>query len=193
MLRQFTPGLFIRDTVGPSLGSRTVTDRRPVLGIDEGLNDKLHIAPMVTRLVARGIVSSAIPLWYQFRVLADGTRMNVLGSEISVSPFMPDVGRQERGTSWPDEGVVAHLVGYFLYCDRICLLTQNTSNDADGLRRILQTEVAPVLEALVPRRLGFLALVQKPRAPLEEYSALVEQRLATTEIQAGFHWELLPE
>lgn len=193
MPRHVNPGLFIRETVAPLLLSRTVSDPRPVLGIDEGLNDKQHVEPMVRRLLARGIVSMATPLWWQFRVKRDGTRISFLGTPNRVRPLNLDLGRHARGTSCPDEVVVAQLVAYFLNNDRLCLLTQNTKSDLAGLRWILETEVAPVLEELVPKRLGLLALVQKPGSRLEEYCALVERRLTTEEIQAGFRWELLPE
>jgi hypothetical protein len=193
MSRHSNPAAFIRETVGPSLVSRARSDHRPVLGIDEGLNDRQHVEPMTRRLVARGIVSMATPLWYQSRVLSDGTRINVLGSAISPSSLTPDTGRPSRpAVSWPDEGVVTQLVTYFLTNDRLCLLTHNTRNDLAGLRRILQTEVAPALDALQPKRLGLLALVQKPGSPLNEYCGSVEHWLATRDVEPGLRWQLVP-
>jgi hypothetical protein len=84
-------------------------------------------------------------------------------------------------------------VSYFVTNDRLCLLTQNTRNDAAGLRWILQTEVAPALDALQPKRLGLLALVQKPGSPLSEYCGSVEHWLSTRDVEPGFRWQLAPE
>ena len=105
--------MYIRETLAPLLAMRMVSDHRPVLGVDEGLNDIQHVEPMICRLVANGIVSMATPLWYQSRITSDGTSMNILGGKISESPLVPDTGRPRRGTSWPDEGVVAQLIAYF--------------------------------------------------------------------------------
>lgn len=73
------------------------------------------------------------------------------------------------------------------------MLTQNTKNDAAGLRRILQNEIAPALEELEPKQLGLLVLVQKPGSQLKEYCASVEYWLTTKKIEPGFRWEIVPE
>ena len=194
MSRQFNPARFIRDTVGPLLNSRTVSGNGPVLGVDEGLNDKRHMRPMTRRLVENGVVSMATPLWYQARVLPDGQRINLLGGAVSISPLMPEIGHPPHpGSSWPDEGVVAHLVAYFLQCDRLCLLTQNARNDSNGLRRILEDEVGPMLDEMKPKQLGLLALVQRPRSRLNDYCISVEHWLTTKEVEPGFRWQLVPD
>lgn len=149
---------------------------------------------MIRKLVASGVVSMATPLWYQTRILSDGTRTNPLGGNVCISSLTPDIGRPLLpGSSWPDEGVVAQLVTYFLVYDRLCLLTQNTKNDSAGLLRILQDEVGPVLDEMKPKRLGLLALVQKPGSRLNDYCISVEHWLTTKEIEPGFRWQLVPE
>ena len=74
--RPFNPALFTRDAVGPLLTSRTTSERGLVLGVDESLNDNRYIEPMTRRLVQKGLASMVTPLWYQTRVLSDGSRVS---------------------------------------------------------------------------------------------------------------------
>jgi len=193
MQRLYHSARFIRETIVPLLASRTVAHPEPILAIDEGLNDRRYVDPMLRRLVANGTVSQAVPLWYQLRVLSDGSRISAAGGATALPLLLPDIGRVERGTFWPDERVVAMLIAHFLTSDKLILLTQNTRNDLHGIRRILQTEVGPTLNELVPMRLGLLALVQKPGTSLSSYCASVEHWIMTKEVDAGFLWQVVSE
>ena len=194
MPRQFRPGQFIRATVGPALAAESRTGEGIVLGIDECLNDPEFVAPMVERLVRSGVIERARPLWYEARILGDGTRVNFLGGVDRNTRSQHELGRPPRPASrWPDEGVVAQLVSHFVRHDRLCLLTKNTKNDRAGLKRILHDEVRPVLEALSPNRLGLLALVQRPGTSLSTYCAAVEGWLSCSAVERGFHWMEVPQ
>jgi hypothetical protein len=162
-----------------------------VLAIDEGLNNEEHIGGLGRRLINAGIANIVVPLWYQQRIDRQGQRFVVSGSSLSPSSLWPDIGRPVRGTSWPDERVVSMLVAHFSSCDRLCLLTQNTKRDRAGLWATLTREVAPAIEAIKPKHLGLLVLVQSPTMTLPGYVAAVEKRLARFAVSHGFAWELV--
>jgi hypothetical protein len=94
-----------------------------------------------------------------------------------------------RGVHWPDERVVAATVVEFFTSDRPCLLTQTPTRDERGLRWSLEQEVGPALETFSPRRLGRLALAQRPGASLAAYAAAVEARLTPGGVSPGCRWE----
>src|SRR5579871_2941328 len=179
--RQFNFVGFLKATVAPTLQERGEVVERPILGIDECLNNEEHIGALGRRLVARGVVSWSMPLWYSMRVTASGKKLSVPGGSITPSVLFPDPGRQIRGWSWPDEGVIASLISYFILNDRLCLLTRDTAKNASGLRHILESEVSPTLESLTPRRLGLLVIAQKypSSGNLASYAEAVESRLTS--------------
>lgn len=189
--RGYNPAAFITTTLADAIRCR---EDRPglTLGIDEGMNNETHIGSLCRRLIAAGVVFASVPLWYQQRENAQGQRFMAVGSSVSPSPLMTDVGRAVRGSSWPDERVVALLVAEFLSTDRLCLFTQNTKNDVNGLRWILEREVGPALENLSPRRLGLLVLSPVAGTSLANYTEAVEHRLRSDKVLPGFHWENLP-
>jgi hypothetical protein len=185
--RQFDIAEFFRDTLAPGLASIGRREPSLILGIDEGLNNPQYVGTLAADLVACGIASESIPLWYAQRKTKDGQKFSVLGNSVSKSLLMPDIGRTVPGASWPDEGVVALLVVNFLKADRVCLLTQNTKRDRNGLRDILESEVARALSEL--RQLGLLVLAQKPGSKLKEYAAAVRAQLSSFGVPAGFQWK----
>lgn len=188
-------GAFIRETVAPLLPKRGPVGISPVVGIDEGMNNSRWVGPMLKRLIAANAICAAIPLWYQLRRRDSGELLTLVGSSgKTMREFFPthDIGRPVRGHSTPDEDVVALLTSEFLSRDRVCLLTQNKKRDCDGLRCILESEIAPVLESLEPKRLGLLVLCQTPGSSLKEYSAAVERILRDETIAPGFEWRIVP-
>jgi len=175
------------------LNTRGVVNETPILGIDECLNNETHIGAMATRLVKTGVVLHSEPPWYSYRRTGAGEMILALGNSVTQSAMVPDTGKRIAGASWPDENVVGKFLCNFLAADRLCLLTQNTKKDVDGLWQILENEVRPMLEALTPKRLGLLILAQKPPATLEQYARAVEARLTTRPaVLPGYLWELLP-
>jgi hypothetical protein len=190
--RQFNAGAYITTTLANQITSSRHRDSGVVLGLDEGLNNEEHISPLCRRLLAANLMSQSVPLWYQQRVTTRGERFIVQGSSLSPSPLLADVGRAIRGSSWPDEGVVAMMVAHFSTTDRLCLLTQNTKNDRDGLWRIMHEEIRPALESLDYRSLSLLVLAHDTMTTsLASYAALVEDRLVREGVSAGFRWETL--
>jgi hypothetical protein len=195
MNREMNSGAFIRETVAPLLPSRGPVDTCPAVGIDEGLNNRQWVDPMLKRLVEESVISTAIPLWDQLRRRESGELFELVGSSgRKMREFFPsyDIGRPVKGHSTSDEDVVALLTSEFLSRDRVCLLTQNTKRDHGGLRSILELEIAPILENLKPKRLGILVLCQKPGSLLKEYTVLVEAILRAEIIAPGFEWRIVP-
>jgi hypothetical protein len=189
--RQYNPAAFIRDTLTPLIAGRVREDCIPILGIDEGLNNGKYIAPMGMRLVQRGIVSGVNPLWWQSRVTASGQRFTTAGSGAPGFGIY-ESSKHVRGTSWPDERVVASAVGEFTHISRVCILTANTKRDKNGLRHILETEVGPEIQKLKAIGIGLLVLAQTPKSTLKDYAEAVERRLVLG-VSAGFAWEQLPD
>ncbi len=186
--RRFNPAGLLRETIGPTLAARGAIKLQPSLGVDEGLNSSKYVEPLLRRLVATRTVSGSKGLWQERRVRRSGETYTSQGG----ARFEDDCGAV-RGYSWPDEQVVSSMVFEFLFHDRLCLLTANTKRDRDGLRQILQAEVAPVLREEQQQRLGLLVLCQRPGTTLESYCQAVAQRLFHgPPIEAGFIWELAP-
>ena len=190
--RQFNLRGYINETLAREIaGQRGPRHTRQLfVGIDEGLNNDC-INDMCRRLVQTGVAHVTSPLWYARRIKADGEFMNVLGGSIAPSSLVTDVGRIARGSTWPDENVVALAVAN-LSTMNVCILTSNTRNDANGLRRILQTEVRPALEGLKHAPVGVLVLAQAPGTSLAAYAAAVEKRLRSGRIEEVFEWLEIP-
>ena len=66
--REYDPAEFIRTTFPGVVDAGSRRDPRPVLGIDEGLNNEMHIGELGRRLLGLDIIGSVVPLWYQQRV-----------------------------------------------------------------------------------------------------------------------------
>ena len=91
---------FINETLAPLVEKRDASHRPPMLGIDEGLNNEEHVGSMCRRLMRRGIVARAVPLWYQQRITKDGNLMSVPGGSVSVplsSLIRGDTRPEHRG------------------------------------------------------------------------------------------------
>lgn len=204
--RHFKPGQFIRETIGPTLSGVRADARSVVLGIDECVNSAEWISPMTLRLMEQGYVTEVTPLWYSTRPFAepqpDGAPQSIstLGAfdrasaaerrEAFIAFGLPALGRHVRGeaASWPDEGIVSMLVCAFLRSERLCLLTGNAAQDADGLYKILHDEVKPAIESVEPMRLGLTVLVRHPDSKLPEYAGRVEAWFGANKVQPGFSW-----
>jgi len=187
------PAGFLRDTLAPLLQASGTINPLPVIGVDEGLNDWRFVEPMLHRLVGSGAVHHSIPLWYQERKLISGQTFSTSGGEAIDHPaFSPSTGIQ--GYSWPDEQVVALMATEFLSHDRLCILTQNKKRNRDGLRWILEKEVAPALQEPDLRRLGLLVLCHHlpSQCSVEAYCHAVEAELRHSVIEPGYHWKFVP-
>jgi len=112
---------------------------------------------------------------------------------VTRSELVPELGREQRGASWPDEGVVALALSEFTHVDRVCLLTKDTAWNKAGLRDIIMNEVRPAILRLSPPRLGLLMLAQKPSLnDLATYALAVERRLSHEGVAPGVEWAELP-
>jgi hypothetical protein len=192
--RQFKIFQFINDVIAPAVAARGPIAQPPLLGCDEGLSDELYVGTMCRRLVRSGVVSRSEPLWYRLRQDESGSLISVLGGSYTpeLHPDLGYYGKEVRGYSWPDEGVVAAAACNFLHIDRICLLTNNKKRDVDGLYHIIMNEVRPALENIHPKRLGFLVLLRNSAVDLKTYCEAVESRLVYGEIKPGVAWEETP-
>lgn len=64
--------------------------------------------------------------------------------------------------------MVQLLVAHFVTSDNLILLSENTRNNPDGLRRILNEVVRPALD-LRPDRLCITALFKKGKTSIADY------------------------
>ena len=166
MSRLMNSGNFLRHTVAPLLIHRGPINSMPVIGVDEGLNNEEHVYSLLVRLIQKGTIIKSIGLWYHIWETWSGKKEMIYGSPSDFLKTIRGISRQLRGQSTPDEEVIALLTSEFLSSDRIVLLTQNKANNRDGLRWILEREVAPALEDMDPKRLGLLVLCRTPKSNL---------------------------
>ena len=155
---------------------RPASDRpmKPFVGYDECLNDR-RIAELARSLIRGGLIEVASPLWYQPRHKNGVVVVSILGGLDRDSrlrepnSFIPDVGTRIDGYSWSDFRVVQMLVVNFVSRDKLILLSANTEKKRrDGLRRILNDVVAPVL-AYRQDPLYLTALFKKPKTNIADY------------------------
>src|ERR1700683_4342087 len=141
------------------IGPKSTRTQKPFLGIDECVNCK-EIAELARRLIKKGLIDSAGPLWERTHERNGVLVCSIPGGVDKDSllrkpnPLLADVGVPVEHRSWSDFQVVQMLVANFLSNDRLILLSANTRDDAGGLRRLLNEIVAPSLahrpEALHP-------------------------------------------
>ena len=82
------------------------------------------------------------------------------------------------------------LVNYFDTHDRLVLWSENTRNDRDGLRRILNEVVAPALNERTDG-LSLTALFKRGKTSIEAYIREVTDFFEQGHYQAGYVEKLL--
>jgi hypothetical protein len=161
---------FLRDMVrGPASERRT----KPLVGIDECLNCP-EISKLTRLLLQRNLIEGSNPLWYETREKYGVVVGSFIGGVKRDSLFrksnqlITDVGVPVKHRSWSDFRIVQMLVVHFITYDNLILLSENTRNNPDGLRRILKEVVRP---ALASRRdpLCLTALFKRGKTSIADY------------------------
>lgn len=184
------PGEFIKTGLKEVLERIPSRNGPPALGVDEGLNDKKYVWPLVKSLQSNRIVDHGVALWHKQQQLKKG---KIYKPADSFRPpwAIPELWEDVRGASCHDENIVSSLVYYFTAHDRLCLLTTNTKNDKGGLRWILEREVQPAIAVTFPDRIGLLVLFQKPGSTLEQYCTAVESYLTQKGVGPGYNSQII--
>lgn len=147
--------------------------KKPLVGIDECLN-RDEISELIRLLLRRSLIEGSNPLWYETRE-RDGAVVGTFCGGVDrdsmlrkPNPLVPDIGVPVKHCSWSDFRVVQMLVVNFITYDNLILLSENTKNDKDGLRRILKEVVRPAL-AVRHDELSLTAIFKKGKTSIIDY------------------------
>lgn len=173
-------------TLSPAAERRT----RPFLGIDECLNRR-EIEQLAQMLLQRGLVDSSAALWYETRE-RDGVIVGSFAGGIAKDSafrgpdsLITDIGVPVKHGSWSDHRVLQMLVVHFTSYDNLILLSENTRNNADGLRSILREVVGPSLKDRSDV-LSLTALFKKGKTSIDQYTGDVTSFFERGHYQSGY-------
>ena len=160
------------------------------VGYDECLNRK-EIQTLVSDLCDRGLIRSHAPLWWEQRLRSDGSLLYSYGGVSRSNPTQMaaldgDAGVPVKYQSYEDRQVVDYLVTHFLSYGRLIVLTENTRNNDEGLRRILNEEVAPLLEASENKKFGLTVLFKRGKTQIHDYCVKVASLMETESFDLGY-------
>lgn len=165
---------------------------RPLVLVDEDTAQ-----PAVFSMLARLEKQRAIPQFSriapQLRITDAGERVLWQGIKTTFRSLpvkaLPN-SKLVRKWFWPDTHVVCDILAAFLIHHRIVVLSSNTRNDAEGLRRLLDDHVRPALNHHHMGAMGLLVLMKGGNLDYAAYAAHVERRLAQP-ISRGYSFELV--
>lgn len=155
---------------------------RPAVSVDENLNHPELTSRLFALLEERWLVSGA---WYAERMHPDG----VMGHFSPLRfPQLPPIHWGERipGTRWTDEQVIWNIVTQFAGRARVFFLSENRRRDLRGIRRILETELAPILDSDPLHRYGLMTLWKKGPTNPVRYAEAAIQIIRTTTPPSGY-------
>jgi hypothetical protein len=146
----------------------------PVVGFDECVNNET-LWKAVIALLHRGLLSGASPLWQKKRIRSDRSIVYVHGGVNRHFPATEFEGVEDAKATWPDEWVIAWLLPYLRFHDRLILVTEDAKidpiHDPNGLHSLLLDVVAPVLAERHANRFSLTTLFKKSQTNWKEYSA----------------------
>lgn len=169
---------------------------KPFVGMDECLN-RQEIIQLTRALLQRGLIDCSSPLWYEMRERDGVITGSFLGgvdrdsSWHAPNPFIPDIGVSVKHRSWSDFRVAQMLVVQFVGgYDKVVLLSENTRNNVDGLRRLLNEVVGPALDRR-PDDLSLTALFKKGKTNINDYCCAVSAYFEHGQYLRGYREVLL--
>ncbi len=169
----------------------------PLVLFDECV-DLPTVVPVVREGIRRNTVFASRPLWTQLRRKADGTLFHLEGRAPRRGPGAGDWdwGTRESGYSVSDRDALLAAIANFLAADRLVILSANVrldlKRDSQGLRALLMTEIAPVLQRHHQRRFGMLALMKGPRIGWSTFAGALAARLAgSAAVSVGFEYHVV--
>ncbi len=160
------------------------------VGIDECFN-RSEIKTLVAEILNKGLVRSTSALWWEQRLLADCSILYAYGgvSKNDKSQMVlldGDVGKPIKYESYDDWQVVDYLITHFLSYGRIVLLTENTKNNQNGLRCILNEQIQPALAKHHNNKLSLTALFKRGKTNIDDYCSKVYELVEKGEFNFGY-------
>ena len=124
---------------------------------------------------------------------SDGTFLHLAGGLPPPGVRTPGhkYGLPVKGYSFSDRQVVEGIAAKFVTVDRLVVLSANLKGDPEGLRKLLEVHVAPILQGQHRDRFGLLVLMRGRKTPWSQYAAALEQRL-TTGVMPGYEYQVVP-
>lgn len=160
------------------------------LAVDECFNRK-EIEQLILILRYYGIGRSAGPLWNERRERADGSTLYAFGGmsrkeKERFSAVFGDMGKPSKYASTSDRQVLDFLISHFFSSGKLVLLTENTRNNREGLRCILNEEIKPALSKCHNEKLSLLVLFKKGKTTIDQYNSAVISYLRQHMITSGY-------
>lgn len=161
------------------------------IGIDECFN-RSEIKILVAKLLNEGLARSANSLWIEQRLLVDGSTLYAYGGvskndESTMVLLNGDIGKPVKYVSYEDLQVVDYLITHFFSYGKIVLLTENTKNNQNGLRRVLNEQIQPALVEHHGDKLSLTTLFKKGKTNTDDYCSKVYEFFEKGEINFGYN------
>lgn len=165
------------------------------LGIDECLK-RNEIFRLASDLTENNIIRASAPLWWERRTLSDGRELYAYGgvSQDNASQMVlldGDVGKPIKYSSYDDSMIVDYLITHFLSYGRLVLLTENTKNNENGLRRLLDNQIHPILEEFNGGKLALVVLYRTGKTGIQDYCDYVYNFIPTWQWKSTYHVEFI--
>lgn len=157
-------------------------DLAAAICVDENLNHPELTSRLFPLLKERRLIS---PAWYEEREMQDGVIAHISPLKYPRLPVLR-MGAPIPGSRWTDEQVIWNIVIQFVGRARVFFLSENRRGDARGIRRILERELAPILDGDNGRQLGLQTLWKKGRTSHAEYAERALAIMRTTLPPAGY-------
>ncbi|HEY9510146.1 MAG TPA: hypothetical protein VIV82_09825 [Verrucomicrobiae bacterium] len=166
--------------------SADVHRKRIAVGVDECVNH-ISVWSVLKQLLISEQIFLSTALWQEARILNTGERIRASGGTPTGDFHHFDLGFRPASDSFSDCRVVNQALALLLIYQNVVILSANTSNDIDGLRRILHRDVAPVLNATTSHGSSLRLLLKRPKTRLLAYACCVGNHLASEAGDIGFH------
>ena len=160
------------------------------VGVDECFN-RSEIKLLVSKLLNEGLARSSNSLWVEQRLLDDGSILHAYGGlskkdKSSMVLLDGNIGNPVKHASFEDLQVVDYLITHFFSYGKIVLLTENTKNNQNGLRRILNEQIQPALAKHHSNKLCLTALFKRGKTSIDDYCSKVYEVLKKSDLNIGY-------
>lgn len=165
------------------------------LGIDECLK-RNEIFRLASDLTENNMIRSSAPLWWERRTRLDGSELYAYGgiskdNASQITLLDGDLGKPVKYSSYDDSMIIDYLITHFLSYGKLVLLTENTKNNENGLRRLLDKQIHPMLEEFSGGKLALVVLYRTGKTDIQAYCDYVYNFIQTWQWKNTYHVEFI--
>jgi hypothetical protein len=169
---------------------------RPIVCVDECLNHPV-LAEQLEDLHRRRVVQYVTGAWHEIRANADGTESNdsyfpLMPLQVArlLTPASQDSWRQSAripGRRYPDVQVMWQVVAQFQCGDAVFFLSANRKRDDQGIKRLLDDRVRPLVARYHGGRYSLTALWKRARTDVPAFGERISRIIGESPPAPGYH------